>query len=354
MIAKKFNITPQSVAKESLEWWHNYARSLKVKESTQDEAKAGATPFECVFEYDSIRLLKFSSKKATVKRPLLISYALVNRYTVADLQTGKSLIEQLVHEGLTVYVVDWGYPTPADRFLGLADYVNDYIDRCVDFICAESKQKTINVLGICQGGALALCYTSLHSEKVNALVTMVTPVDFHTEDDRLSKMVRNVDVDLAVKAFGNISGEILNANFSMMQPVSLNWKKYIDSVKLLANPDMAKFFLTMEDWINDSPDQAGQAYAQFINQFYRQNKLVKGEVVLDDKTVNLANITVPVLNIFGSQDHLVPPASSRALAKHVGSKNYSEIEVDTGHIGMYVSSKARKVPADIANWLAKL
>ncbi len=350
MIAQKIKITPQSLSQEYLDWWHNYTKSMQSK-ALEETPKAGATPFEVVFEYDRIRLLKFTPQKPCKALPLLISYALVNRYTVADLQEGKSLIGQLVQSGITVYVVDWGYPNPADRFLTLSDYVNDFIDRCVNTICASHNIKKVNMLGICQGGALALCYTALHGNKINALITMVTPVDFHTEEDRLSKMVRDVDAYHAVKAFGNIPGEVLNVNFSMMQPVSLNWKKHIDSVKLLANPQMATFFLTMEDWINDSPDQAGAAYAQFITDFYRNNKLVKDAIQLDGKTVKLSKITQPVLNIYGTQDHLVPPDSSKALAKHIGSKSYQELSVDTGHIGMYVSSKARSVPNDIANWL---
>jgi polyhydroxyalkanoate synthase len=68
--------------------------------------------------------------------------------------------------------------------------------------------------------------------------------------------------------------------------------------------------------------------------------------------VLLKNITCPVLNIYAKKDHLVPPSASIPLGAHVGSKVYEALAVDVGHIGMYVSRKARStVPAAIANWL---
>jgi len=56
----------------------------------------------------------------------------------------------------------------------------------------------------------------------------------------------------------------------------------------------------------------------------QQNKLVKGEFELDGRRVDLANITMPVLNIYADKDHLVPPKTSTALAKYVGTKDYQD------------------------------
>src|SRR5436190_787704 len=80
-------------------------------------------------------------------------------------------------------------------------------------ICRRHQLHEINLLGICQGGTLSLCYAALYPEKVDNLVTMVTPVDFHTAPDMLSHWVRHVDVDALVEAFGNIPGELLNWTF---------------------------------------------------------------------------------------------------------------------------------------------
>jgi len=108
----------------------------------------------------------------------------------------------------------------------------------------------------------------------------------------------------------------------------------------------------MEKWIFDSPDQAGEAYRQFMKDFYQANKLIKGQVEIGEKRVELDNIHIPILNIFAEQDHLVPPASSLALEQYVGSEDYTVRSFPVGHIGMYVSSKVqRELPPTIVDWL---
>ena len=356
MFTQDFFNTLGTWNEQAANWYNQVQRAGKVLQEVAN-SQPGETPNEAIASYDKISVRRFQApagaKKTRKKQlPLLISYALVNRYTVADLQEGKSLVAKLLEQGIDVYVIDWGYPNPADRYLDMDDYVNSFIDFAVDAVCRHCQVKSVNLLGICQGGTLSLCYTALHPEKINKLVTMVTPVDFQTEDDQLSFMVRDIDVEQAVRVVGNIPGSVLNRNFNLMQPMSLNVKKWLDAPEALLDAKNAAFFLRMERWINDSPDQAGQMYLEFISSFYQHNKLVRGEMYLDGRQVNLKNISQPVLNVYGLKDHLVPPASSKALGKHVSSTDYQELPINTGHIGMYVSGAAKEAPTEIAKWLA--
>jgi polyhydroxyalkanoate synthase len=56
-----------------------------------------------------------------------------------------------------------GLPDGADRYLDLDDYINGYIDRCVDRILREQGIPSLNLLGVCQGGVFSLCYAALHT-----------------------------------------------------------------------------------------------------------------------------------------------------------------------------------------------
>src|SRR5208283_2567806 len=141
--------------------------------------------------------------------PLLIVYALVNRPYMMDLQEDRSLIRGLLEQGLDVYLIDWGYPDGADRFTTLGDYIEGLLGACVERILSARSIRALNMLGVCQGGVFSLCYAALHPERVRNLVTMVTPVDFHTPDDLMSKWVRNIDVAAWV-AKGNVPGGALN------------------------------------------------------------------------------------------------------------------------------------------------
>ena len=348
---KPISIDSFDILSEVSNWWQQFEKSRRSILDLAD-AEPGATPRESVLEIERFKLLRFvSDAPAQKKIPLLISYALVNRFVIADLQEDKSLVRRLLEQGYAVYVLDWGYPRASDRMLDLDTYINEYTDAAVDFLRSEHGVDAINVLGICQGGTMALTYAALHPKKIHCLITMVTPVDFHTEKDRLSQMVQDIDVAGAVRALGNVPGLVLNANFNAMQPFSLNIKKWLDSVNTLQDPSKGAFFLRMEQWINDSPDQAGQAHQEFITQFYQQNRIMKNTVIIGDERVDYKAVDCPILNLFGSYDHLVPPDSSRAIKKVVGSKDYTEIELPTGHIGMYVSRAATQMPEKISAWL---
>lgn len=348
-----FAIDPAKITEELLEFNRKLAHGVRTLAEVPPPG-TGVSAKEPVYQEDKLVLYHYTPRKEKRQRvPLLIVYALVNRPYMADLQEDRSLIRGALDEGLDVYLIDWGYPDAADRYLGLDDYINGYLDRCVDVVRQRSGCDRINLLGICQGGTFSLCYTSLHQDKVNTLITTVTPVDFHTANDQLSLLARHIDIDAAVDAMGNIPGELLNWAFLSLKPYRLTGQKYLDMVDALADPDKAANFLRMEKWIFDSPAQAGEAYREFIKQFYQQNLLVKASVRIGKQIINLENITVPVLNIFARDDHLVPPDSSRALAGCISSKDYTELEFPGGHIGIYVSARAREMlPPAIARWLA--
>ncbi|WP_158885068.1 class III poly(R)-hydroxyalkanoic acid synthase subunit PhaC [Rhodanobacter sp. L36] len=319
------------------------------------EPEYANTPRELVYSEDKLKVWHFTGHgKKTSKTPLLIVYALVNTVWMTDLQADRSMVRNLLEQGEDVYLIDWGYPDGADRWLTLDDYINGYLDRCVDAVRKRHDLEAINLLGICQGGAFSLCYTALHADKVKNLITMVTPVDFHTPDNMLSLWTRNLDVDQFVDTMGNIPAGLMNYVYLTLKPVRLNQQKYIGMVDILDNPTELENFLRMERWIFDSPDQAGEAFRQFIKDFYQGNKLVKGTLEIGGKPVDLGMVTQPVLNIFAEQDHLVPPDASRALGKHVGSTDYTQLAFKGGHIGIYVSGRAqREVPPAIHQWLHK-
>lgn len=286
--------------------------------------------------------------------PVLVVYALVNRPYMMDIQLDRSMVQNLLKLGLDLYLVDWGYPDRGDMFLTLDDYINGYIDNCVRIVRDRHGLDKINLLGICQGGTFSLCYAALHPNRIQNLITMVTPVDFHVQDGLLNIWARHFDVDNLVEAFGNVPGSFMNFGFLMLKPFSLVAAKYLGFVDVAGEGpvDQLKSFLRMEKWIFDSPDQAGVAFRQFLKDFYQENKLIKGELELGDRQVDLKQITMPVFNVYATEDHLVPPTSSLVLEKYVGTKDMTTMPFPGGHIGLYVSGRSQRdlAPA-VAEWV---
>jgi polyhydroxyalkanoate synthase len=316
-------------------------------------AAAGCSDKEEVWRSGKLRLYRYRSiAKSTATAPLLIVYALVNRPYMMDLQEDRSLIRGLLAQGLDVYLIDWGYPDGADRFTTLADYIEGFIRGSVEEILRIQGLERLNLLGVCQGGVFSLCYAALHPERVRNLITMVTPVDFHTQADLLSKWVRKIDIAAWV-GDGNVSGDALNQLFLSLMPFRLMQQKYLE---LLRGPPEAKRienFMRVEQWIFDSPDQAGAAFREFVTWFYQENRLARNCLDIAARNVELGALRMPMLNLVGTRDHLVPPAASLALERLAGSDDFTTLQLDLGHIGMYVSARAqREVPPAIAQWLA--
>jgi polyhydroxyalkanoate synthase len=186
---------------------------------------------------------------------------------------------------------------------------------------------------------------------VKNLITMVTPIDFKTPDNLLSKWAQGIDVEAMTRS-GNISGDFLNFVYLSLMPFRLTQQKYLALEELTRDPAQLENFMRMERWIFDSPDQAAQAFGEFITWFFKENRLIEGDLTIGAASVRLQDLRCPILNIFALKDHLVPPSASTALGHHVSSADYSELAVDVGHIGMYVSHKAhREVPPAITRWL---
>jgi polyhydroxyalkanoate synthase subunit PhaC len=313
------------------------------------------TPYEVVYEEDRVKLKHYKPVSATKERlptPLLIVYALINRETMLDLQPGRSVVENFLKEGIDVYMIDWGYPTRKDRYVTIDDHVNGYMENIIDFIRRSHALAKINLMGICMGGAFSVMYAALHPEKIKNLITTVTPTNFDTDKGLLHIWMKGIDADKMTTAYGNIPGDVMNLGFLLLNPARLMIDKYVGFLENMDNKTFVENFVRMEKWIFDSPDIPGETFRQFVKDCYQKNLLIQSKMELGGRRVDLRNITMPLLNFYGKYDHLVPPEACELLTRNVGSEDTEDVCLDTGHIGIYVSSKCQKeFTPKIARWL---
>ncbi|MDP3182894.1 MAG: class III poly(R)-hydroxyalkanoic acid synthase subunit PhaC [Desulfobaccales bacterium] len=311
------------------------------------------TPHEVVYQEDRVRLKHYRPlKEPRLKTPLLLVYALINRETMLDLQPDRSVIQNLLKEGIEVYLIDWGIPTRKDRYLSLDDHVNGYLDTIVDFLLKRHRLAKINLMGVSLGGTLAVMYAALHPEKINNLITLVTPSHFDTDKGLLHIWMKEIDVDRMIDTFGNLPGELLNVGFLLLNPARLVFDKYVGFLENMDDQEFVENFIRMEKWIFDCPDIPGETFRQLVKDCYQKNLLIHNKMELGGKRVDLKKITMPLLNIYGRYDHLMPPEACEPLTRKVGSKDTERICLDTGHIGILLGAKGQKelVPR-IAGWL---
>jgi polyhydroxyalkanoate synthase subunit PhaC len=359
-------IKPEQAIAEAAALGQKIANGAKLFEEIRDEDVAIATtPKDEVWRQDKVTLYRYRPvTEPKVSTPVLIAYGLVGRYTMADLQEDRSLVRNLLNLGVDLYVVDWGNPSRADRWLTLDDYINGYLGECVEVIRERHGTDKVNLLGICEGGVFTLCYAALHPETVKNLVITITPVDFHADasEERLgfgfinlwARSLKPEDIDRLIEAHGNLPGDLMGSVFSMMTPMRTLTKYNLDLLEVMDDKKKLLNFLRMEKWIADRPHHPGEAAKQWLKDLYQGNKLVKGELELGGKVVNLKNLTMPVLNVFAKDDHIIPPTTTQALRLCVGSKDYQELPLPGGHVGVFVGGKSQGLLGPgIANWLAE-
>lgn len=355
---------PEDVAREMAQIESKISAGMaQLTSMKDDDVDIGSTPKDVFYARETWQVYHYKpmvEKDKIHPVPMLISTPLINGYEVADLQPDRSLVRNFLNQGIDVYLVNWGYPKRCDRFNTIDDYVTDYLDDIVDSVAEASGQEKINLFGICMGGTLATCYSTIHPEKVRNLALTVTPIDFHETKipgqphvGLLFEMGRSVDVDKMVNALGNIPADVLNVSFLMASPFTLMFGKYADTLDILDNKEALVNFLRMEKWLFGGPEVPGEAYRQFVKEFLNKNGLVNGTLTLGGHKIDLANLSMPVLNCYAERDHLVPPPSTVALGKYVGNKkDYQELAIKTGHIGIYTGGASQKLVApNIANWL---
>ncbi len=313
------------------------------------------TPYDVVWEEDRVKLKHYRTEgEKSLKTPLLVVYALINRETMLDLQPDRSVVRTFMNSGVDLYMIDWGYPTRKDRYLTIDDHVNGYIDGAVDFIRERTGAEKVNLMGICMGGTFCVIYSALHPEKIRNLVTTVTPSSFDTDKGLLHLWMRAIDVDRLIDTFGNLPGDVMNMGFLLLNPARLMIDKYIGFFENMDNKAFVENFVRMEKWIFDSPDVPGETFRQFIKDLYHGNLLIQSKLMVGGRRVDLKRITMPILNFYGQYDHLVPPEACDKLTGAVGSKDTEDICLETGHIGIYVSSKTqREFAPKIVKWLGE-
>jgi polyhydroxyalkanoate synthase len=321
----------------------------------------GQTPSEVVYTENKLELLHYQPEEAGIEpdqeheTPILIVYALINRPYILDLQPERSVVRRLLEGGHDVYLIKWNEPSRLDQHLTLDDYVNRYIDNCVDAVRERSGIDAINVLGYCMGGTMSAMYAALHPEKVNALALMAAGLYFENTGGVLEEWGDDQYYDPAdvTETFGNMPAEMLDVGFALMDPVDNFVSKYIRLYENLENEDFVENFARMERWLDEGVDVAGEAYVQFLEDIYQGNKLYRNELELDGKHVDVGDIDVPLLQIMGEYDHLIPAAASKPFNDVVGSDEVTTIEYPTGHIGLSVSGSSHEnVWPEVCEWFA--
>jgi polyhydroxyalkanoate synthase len=317
-----------------------------------DRPPIASTPKDTVWQRDKVELWRYRSDQRNGGPPLVLVHSLVNRSYIFDLVPGNSMVEVLLSRGVDVYLIEWGVPDGADAGNSLETYCDDYLPEIIRFAVKNSGADKANVLGYCFGGILALLYAAGHTDDpIGSLIALATPINTLEMPAQLRGNSALFDTEIAIDETGNVPGPTIGNAIKSLTPTA-EISAYAALAANLWNDDYVAAHNAITMWGNDQIPFAGAAFRQTATMLSRDNAFIEGGLNLGGREISLADIEVPFLNVFGRKDHIVPAAATRPLSGLVGSADVTDLELDAGHVGLFIGRNAHRkgVPA-MVDWI---
>ena len=340
-------------------WEHWLKTTARWREIlTYDPRPAtGCSPKETIWTKNKAQLYQYQSTyERRYRIPILLVYALINRPYVLDLTPGSSLVEYLVNEGFDVYLLDWGEFEWEDRDITYADLVFDYIATAARKIARYAGSEEISIIGYCMGGTMTTLYAALFDRPIlKNLVYLAAPIDFNragTYDVWLK--APGYDPDRIADTMELIPKEFIDWGTRMLNPMANYWGTYTRLWKTLEEGKPVHFWKVLNKWSSDNINFPGGAYRDWIRDFYQENKLIKNQVILRGRRVQLQRIRANILAMVGLRDHIVMPHQTAAALSYLRGNDKTYMEFPVGHGGLVLGEVARtQVFPEIAYWLGE-
>ena len=316
---------------------------LKISQTDVSAFEVGvniaASKGKVVFENELIQLIQYSPTTDQVhERPLLIVPPWINKFYILDLAPAKSFIKYAVAQGFTVFIVSWVNPDERLRHKTFEDYMFEGLLTAADAVKAETNQDKVNVVGYCVGGTLlasSLAWLSARNEEVFESATfLTTQVDFTKAGD-LQVFIDDAqlsELEEMMAERGYLDGSRMANAFNMLRPQDLIWPYIVNNYMLGKKP----FPFDLLFWNQDSTRMTEANHSFYLREFYKDNKLAKGELTLGGERLDLGSIMVPIYELAAKEDHIAP-----ARSVFVGSKLFGGpvryVQAGSGHIAGVVN-----------------
>ena len=276
------------------------------------------TPREIVWKKNKSTLWFHPAKEKKYKIPLFFVYSLLNKSYILDIGKGSSVVGGLTELGYDVYLLDWGSPSYEDRDLSLDNYVIDYLEASVKRALRHSGVNEISLIGYCLGGTLAAILASITDLPIKNLVLSTIPVDFSIGivPDKWLEALQNgqLSFDHVADVYGVIPEEIMYAMFRGLSPIYIS--PMVNLITRANDEDFVEKWRRMDKWTKDTSSFSGAAFKQLFNDLFKENKLIKGELMIGGKRVDLSNIKSPLFVLSTSRDTLVLEQQSLPIMEH--------------------------------------
>jgi poly(3-hydroxybutyrate) depolymerase len=329
--------TPLDVMADATEWWVAMNDRRKPTWSSRNEV---------VLDSGFAALRDFSDGSRSRVVPTIVLPPQAGHHScIVDYSRDQSQMATIKAAGLErAYSLEWIGATEETKDTTVEDYV-DFIERSIDAIGGGP----VNLIGDCQGGWLAAIYAALHPSQVNTLTLAGAPIDFHAGDGVIAEWVRTLcahgDISfyeaLVASSGGVMPGQRILDGFIAIKPES-EIAKQIGLLSALDDPKHRERYREFEDWFKWTQDLPGGFYLWVVDELFRQNKLISGDLRVGGQRVDMSRLKMPLYLLAGETDHITPPPQVFAAADVASTPAKRVVKRTTsgGHLGLFMGREA--------------
>ncbi|MCB0948050.1 MAG: alpha/beta fold hydrolase [Mycobacterium sp.] len=278
--------------------------------------------------------------------PVLLVPPLGSQSACFDLRRGCSLTEHLVSNGRQTYLVDYGEMGLSDRDLGIEFWVSEVVPNAIKKVSQDAGGAPVQLIGWCLGGLIALLTTAAYPELPIKSVAMVAS-PFDLSKHRMVAPLRSAGkytggriIGTGLKVLGGLPSQIVGPAFKATALTTYLKKP----ITLLRRRDDREFLAQVEavdGLMNSMLAYPGRATLQVYQRLVQRNELASGQIQGPNKRIDLADVRVPVMNVAGTSDVLVPVAVAHHVGELLPNSPYVHLETAPGgHLGVLTGRSA--------------
>ena len=301
------------------------------------------TPGKVVYQNDLIQLIQYEPQTRKVyQRPILFVPPWINKYYIFDLTPSFSLVNWLVQQSYTVFMISWVNPDNSLSQKEFSDYLLEGPLQALKVIKQACGVNEINTLGYCVGGTLLACAMAYQAARgeggIQSASYLCALLDFSEPGD-IGAFIDDHQLQWLEKEMQNkgyLDGRQMATTFNILRPKDLIWSYYVKNYLLGESPAPHDLLF----WNSDSTNIPEKMHRFYLRNMYLDNGLKKGSLSLNNQLIDLKMVQAPACFIGALQDHIAPWKSVYAgLKLYAGPAEF--ILSGSGHIAGAINPPER-------------
>ncbi|WP_412758112.1 PHA/PHB synthase family protein [Legionella bozemanae] len=298
------------------------------------------TKGKVIFKNHLIELIQYEAQTSKVyKEPLLIIPAWIMKYYILDLLPENSLVNWLVQQGHTVFIVSWLNPSSEDRDLAVDDYYRQGSMAAIDKISTLIPNTKIHLAGYCIGGTLAMITAATmakdNDNRLKSLSLLAAQGDF-TEAGELLLFINNSQVSFLENIMweqGYLDTKLMAGSFQMLRSYDLIWSKMVQDYMHGTQRGM----IALLAWNADTTRMPYKMHSEYLEKLFLKNEFSEGQYTIEGKHIAPENIRLPAFVVSTEKDHVSPWKSVYKTHLLIKQEDITFVLTNGGHNAGIVS-----------------